>query len=58
MRKISIVACDHVSPHDHLCAIRIRIEKRQTITNRIIVIVPRGERPKVNCRIIYLPEVQ
>jgi hypothetical protein len=30
----------------------------QTITNRIIVIVPKGERPKINCRIIYLPEVQ
>ena len=30
----------------------------QTVTNRIIVIVPKGERPKINCRIIYLPEVQ
>jgi hypothetical protein len=30
----------------------------QTVTNRIIVIVPKGERPKMNCRIIYLPEVQ
>ena len=30
----------------------------QTATNRIIVIVPKGERPKLNCRIIYLPEVQ
>lgn len=30
----------------------------QTFTNRIIVIVPKGERPKVNCRIIYLPDVQ
>ena len=30
----------------------------QTATNRIIVIVPKGERPKVNCRIIYLPDLQ
>jgi hypothetical protein len=30
----------------------------QTVTSRIIVIVPKGERPKLNCRIIYLPEVQ
>lgn len=30
----------------------------QTVTNKIIVIVPKGERPKVNCRVIYLPEVQ
>jgi hypothetical protein len=30
----------------------------QTVTNKIVVIVPKGERPKVNCRIIYLPEVQ
>ena len=30
----------------------------QTVTSKIIVIVPKGDRPKVNCRIIYLPEVQ
>jgi hypothetical protein len=30
----------------------------QAVTNRIIVIVPKGERPKMNCRMIYLPEVQ
>ena len=30
----------------------------QAATNRIIVIVPKGERPKLNCRIVYLPEVQ
>jgi hypothetical protein len=30
----------------------------QTATSRIIVIVPKGERPKINCRVIYLPEVQ
>ena len=30
----------------------------QTATTRIIVIVSKGERPKVNCRIIYFPEVQ
>jgi hypothetical protein len=34
------------------------IRSGQTITNRIIVIVPKGERPKINCRIIYLPELQ
>lgn len=30
----------------------------QTLTTRIIVIVPKGERPKLNCRIIYLPDVR
>ena len=30
----------------------------QTISSRIIVIVSKGERPKLNCRIIYVPEVQ
>jgi hypothetical protein len=30
----------------------------QTTTTSIIVIVPKGERPKINCRIIYLPEIQ
>jgi hypothetical protein len=34
------------------------IRSGQTIANRVIVIVPRGERPKLNCRIIYIPEVQ
>lgn len=34
------------------------IRNGQTVTNRIVVIVAKGERPKVNCRIIYLPEVQ
>jgi hypothetical protein len=34
------------------------IRNGQTITTRIIVIVPKGERPKMNCRIIYLQEVQ
>jgi hypothetical protein len=34
------------------------VRNGQTVTNRIIVIVPKGERPKMNCRIIYLPEVQ
>ncbi len=28
----------------------------ETITNRIIVIVPKGERPKINCRTVYLPD--
>jgi hypothetical protein len=30
----------------------------QTYTSRIIVIVPKGDRPKINCRIIYLPDIQ
>jgi hypothetical protein len=30
----------------------------QTVTTRIIVIVPKGERPKMNCRLIYLPDIQ
>jgi hypothetical protein len=34
------------------------IRNGQTISSRIIVIVPKGERPKMNCRIIYLPELQ
>jgi hypothetical protein len=34
------------------------IRNGQTLTTRIIVIVPKGERPKVNCRVIYLQEVQ
>jgi hypothetical protein len=34
------------------------IRNGQTSTTRIIVIVPKGERPKINCRIIYFPEVQ
>jgi hypothetical protein len=28
----------------------------QTVTNKIIVIVPKGERPKVTCRTVYFPE--
>jgi hypothetical protein len=34
------------------------IRNGQTIANRIIVIVPKIERPKINCRIIYLPDIQ
>jgi hypothetical protein len=34
------------------------IHNGQTLTNRIIVIVPKGDRPKVNCRTVYLPEIQ
>ncbi len=34
------------------------ISNGQTITTKVIVIVPKGEKPKMNCRIIYLPEVQ
>jgi hypothetical protein len=34
------------------------IRNGQTLTVRIITIVPKRERPKINCRIIYLPDVQ
>ena len=34
------------------------IRNGQTLTTRIIVIVPKGEKPVVNCRIIYLPDIQ
>ncbi len=34
------------------------IRNGQSVTTRIIVIVPKGERPKMNCRIIYLPDIQ
>jgi hypothetical protein len=34
------------------------VRNGQTMTSKIIVIVPKGERPKLNCRIIYLPDVQ
>lgn len=32
------------------------IRNGETITNKIIVIVPKGEKPKMSCRTIYLPE--
>jgi|KBSSwiStaDraftv2_1062776.scaffolds.fasta_scaffold34357_5 hypothetical protein len=34
------------------------IRNGQTLATRIIVIVPKGERPKMNSRISYLPEIQ
>lgn len=34
------------------------IRNGETISSKIIVIVPKGERPKLNCRTLYLPEVQ
>lgn len=34
------------------------VRNGQTIANRIIVIVPKDERPKINCRTIYLPDIQ
>lgn len=34
------------------------IRPGQTITTRIIVIVPKGERPQLTCRTITLPEIQ
>jgi hypothetical protein len=34
------------------------IRNGQTLATRIIVIVPKIERPKINCRIIYLPDIQ
>ena len=33
------------------------IRDGQTISNRLIVIVPKGERPKFNCRMAYFPEL-
>ena len=33
------------------------VKNGQTMTTRIIVIVPKGERPKISCRIIYFPEM-
>mgnify|MGYP001770783391 CR=1 FL=1 len=33
------------------------IKNGQTYSNRIIVIVPKGERPKITCRVVYFPEM-
>jgi hypothetical protein len=33
------------------------VRNGETLTTKIIVIVPKGERPKMNCRTIYLPEL-
>jgi hypothetical protein len=33
------------------------IRDGQTISNKLIVIVPKGERPKFNCRMAYFPEL-
>jgi hypothetical protein len=33
------------------------IRNGQTISSKIIVIVPKGERPKFNCRTVYFPEL-
>ncbi len=33
------------------------IRNGETLTSRIIVIVPKGERPTINCRAIYFPEL-
>ena len=33
------------------------IRNGETLNTRIIVIVPKGERPKMTCRAIYLPEL-
>jgi hypothetical protein len=32
------------------------IRNGETLTTRIIVIVPKGEKPKMSCRTVYLPE--
>jgi len=32
------------------------IRNGETLTNKIIVIVPKGEKPKLSCRAIYFPE--
>ncbi|MCZ2460122.1 MAG: hypothetical protein LC128_10940 [Chitinophagales bacterium] len=34
------------------------IRNGQTVTSKIIVIVPKDEKPRVNCRLIYFPEFQ
>lgn len=34
------------------------IGKEQSETSHLVVLVPKGERPKVNCRIINLPDIQ
>ena len=34
------------------------IRSGQTFTSRIIVIVPKGEQPRINCRLIFIPEIQ
>jgi hypothetical protein len=33
------------------------IKNGQTLTNRVIVIVPKGEKPMINCRTVYFPEM-
>ncbi|MEP6674659.1 MAG: hypothetical protein ABJA78_05880 [Ferruginibacter sp.] len=32
------------------------VRNGESITNKIIVIVEKGQRPKVNCRLVYIPE--
>ncbi len=32
------------------------VRNGESISNKIIVIVPQGERPKINCRMLFLPE--
>jgi len=32
------------------------IRNGETLTNKIIVIVPKGEKPKMSCRAVYFPE--
>ncbi|HYM95267.1 MAG TPA: hypothetical protein VET23_14090 [Chitinophagaceae bacterium] len=34
------------------------VRNGQTLTTKIIVIVPKGEKPKINCRVIDIPDVQ
>lgn len=34
------------------------IRNGQTVTKKIIVIVPKDEKPKMNCQIMYFPELQ
>jgi hypothetical protein len=33
------------------------IHNGETVTSKITVIVPKGERPRLNCRIVWLPEL-
>jgi hypothetical protein len=33
------------------------VKSGQTVSRKIIVIVPKGERPKVNCQLVYIPDL-
>jgi hypothetical protein len=33
------------------------LRNSQTVSRKLIVIVPKGERPKVNCQVVYIPDL-